>query len=164
MLKEKREKKELARVEPARGITPFEEMEKWFDEFFRRPFSMLGAPWWTRGKAMEIGEVSSSVDMYEEEDDIVVKAEVPGMKKEDLDVSLTEDTITISGEKRLEEKVERKNFYRSECSYGSFFRSFRLPKEVRPDQAKAKFENGILEIRIPMTEEAKKKERRLAIE
>jgi len=66
--------------------------------------------------------------------------------------------------RKKEEKVEEKNYYRYERSYGSFTRTFRLPVEVQTDKAKAKFENGVLEIRIPKTEEAKSKERKLTIE
>jgi HSP20 family protein len=94
----------------------------------------------------------------------VVKAELPGMKKEDIDVSLTEDTITISGEKKKEEKIEKKDYYSLERSYGSFKRSFSLPAEVQTEKASAKFKDGVLEIRIPKTEEAKKKEKKVLIE
>jgi HSP20 family protein len=86
------------------------------------------------------------------------------MGKEDLDVRLDEDTITISGEKKAEEKVEKKGYYRHERSYGSFYRSFRLPAEVQTDKAKATFKEGILEVRVPKTEEAKKKTKRIMIE
>lgn len=94
----------------------------------------------------------------------MVKAELLGMKKEDIDVSLTDNTITVSGEKRKEEKVEKKDYYRLERSYGSFSRSFSLPAEVRTEKVTAKFKDGILEIRIPKTEEAKKKEKKVAVE
>jgi len=79
-------------------------------------------------------------------------------------VSMTDNTVSISGEKKKEEKVERKNYYREERSYGSFTRSFRLPVEVQPDKAKASFKEGVLEIRIPKTEEARKKEKKVSIE
>jgi len=94
----------------------------------------------------------------------VVKAELPGMKKEDIDISLTEDTITLSGEKRKEEKVEKKDYYSLERSYGSFKRSFSLPAEIQTEKASAKFKDGVLEIRMPKTEAAKKKEKKVMIE
>lgn len=112
----------------------------------------------------EIKEVSPSMDIFTDGDDVVVKTELPGMKKEDIDVSLTKDTITISGEKKKEEKVEKKDYYSLERSYGSFKRSFSLPAEVHAEKASAKFKDGILEIRIPKTEEAKKKEKKVLIE
>ena len=109
-------------------------------------------------------EISPTVDIFEEGGDVVVKAELPGMRKEDIDVKLTENTVTISGEKKKEEKIEKKNYYRMERSYGSFTRAFSLPAEVQTDKAKAQFAEGILQIRVPKTEEAKKKEKRVQIE
>ncbi|MDI6890346.1 MAG: Hsp20/alpha crystallin family protein [Thermodesulfovibrionales bacterium] len=159
----KKKSKELIRVEPTKALSPFEEMERWFEDFFRRPFSLMPS-WFPRLRLPEIEEVSPSVDVFEEGDEVVVKAELPGMRKEDLDVKLTEDTITISGEKKKEEKVEKKDYYRLERSYGSFTRSFRLPAEVQTEKAAAKFKDGVLEIRILKTEEAKKKERKIMIE
>jgi HSP20 family protein len=109
-------------------------------------------------------EFSPSVDIFEEGDEVVVKAETPGMKKEDLDVKIEKETITITGEKKAEEKVEKKDYYRLERSYGSFCRSFRLPTDVQDDKAKATFKDGVLEVRVPKTEEAKKKAKRVEIE
>jgi HSP20 family protein len=160
----KQEPKELLKHEPSRAISPFETMERWFEEAFRRPFSLLGPSWLPRLRATEMEEAIPSVDIFEEGDNVVVKAELPGIKKEDVDVSMTDNVISISGEKKKEEKVERKNYYREERSYGSFTRSFRLPMEVQTDKAKAQFKEGILEIRIPKTEEAKKRERKVSIE
>jgi HSP20 family protein len=160
----KQEPKELLRHEPSRAVSPFETMERWFEEAFRRPFSLLGPSWLPRLRTTEMEEAIPSVDIFEEGDNVVVKAELPGIKKEDVDVSVTDNVISISGEKKKEEKVERKNYYREERSYGSFTRSFRLPMEVQTDKAKASFKEGVLEIRIPKTEEAKKREKKVSIE
>jgi HSP20 family protein len=160
----KKESKEVVKSEPAHPISPIEEMEKRFEEFFRRPFSMLGPSWFPALRMPELGEVSAKVDIFEDGNDVVVKAELPGMKKDDLEVNLTDDTITVSGEKKKEEKIEKKDYYRVERSYGSFTRSFRLPKEVQSDKAKASFKDGVLEIRVPKTEEAMKKEKKVTIE
>lgn len=160
----KKTSKELVKVEPAKALSPFEEIERRIEEFFRRPFSLFGPTWWPRLRFPEFEEISPSVDIFEEGDDVVVKAELPGMKKEDIEVKLTDNTITISGEKKKEEKIERKDYYRLERSYGSFCRAFSLPAEVQTDKAKAQFKDGILEVRIPKSEEAKKKERKLMIE
>jgi HSP20 family protein len=166
----KKEKKELVKVEPTKALTPFhemerrlQEMEKWFEDFFRRPFSFMPS-WLPRLRMPELEELSPSVDVMTEGDVVVVKAELPGMKKEDIDVNLTKDTITISGEKRKEEKVEKKDYHSIERSYGSFRRSFGLPAEVETEKASATFKDGVLEIRIPKTEEAKKKEKKVMIE
>jgi HSP20 family protein len=164
MAKKEKESKELVKAEPSRPLSRFEEMDRWFEDFFRRPFPLISPRWWPRLRMPEIEEVIPSIDIFEEGDDVVVKAELPGMKKEDLDIRLTEDTITVSGEKKKEEKVEKKDYYRVERSYGSFTRSFHLPKEVQTEKAAAKFKDGILEIRVPKTEEAKKKEKKVLIE
>ena len=94
---------------------------------------------------------------FEEGSDMVVKADIPGIGKDDLNVSITENTLTISGEKKQEEKVEKKDFHRFERSYGSFSRSFRLPDNVNGEKAKANFTDGVLEVRIPKTKESKVK-------
>ena len=94
----------------------------------------------------------------------MVKAELPGLGKEDVEVDVSDNVLTISGEKKSQEKVERKDYHRIERTYGSFSRSIRLPGEVVTEQAKASFENGVLEIRIPKTEAAKQKKRKIEIE
>jgi HSP20 family protein len=167
----KKESKELSRREPARPVSPPESAGRWFDEAermfedaFRRPFSLMRPPWLPRLRATEMEEIAPSVDIFEEGDDVVVKAELPGMSKENIDVSLSGDAVRISGEKKHEEKVEKKNYYRMERSYGSFTRSFRLPAEVDTDKAKASFKKGVLEIRVPKTQEAKEKEKKIKIE
>jgi HSP20 family protein len=133
-----------------------QDMERMFHEFWRRPFLSL----WDHERSWP-GRMLSlqmpAIDVYEERDQVVVKAELPGLSKEDLDVTLTGSTLTLKGEKKKEEEIKEKNFYRSERSSGSFVRSIELPAEVKTDQTKASFKNGILEIRLPKTEEAKKK-------
>ena len=160
----KKESKEIAKAEPARALSPFEEMERRFEDLIRRPFSLLEPSWLPRLRMPEMEEVAPKVDIFEEGDNFVVKAEIPGMKKEEIEVNLTDDMVTISGEKKKEEKVEKKDYYRLERSFGSFSRSFRLPKDVQADKAKAVFKDGVLELKVPKTEEAKKKEKKVPIE
>ena len=160
----KKKSKELAKVELTKAISPVEEMERWFEDVFRKPFSLLRPSWFPRVRFPEIEEITPTIDVFEEGDNVVVKAELPGMGKEDIDVKVTDDIIIISGEKKKEEKVEKKNYYRMERSYGSFTRSLRLPTEVQTEKAVAKFKEGVLEVRIPKTEEAKKKEKKVSIE
>jgi len=158
----RKEEKPLEPYRPSTWLTPFERMEEMFEDFFRRPF---GRPWWpVLPRLFEEREPVPSVDIFEEGDDVVVKTELPGMAKDDIEVNLTDNTITLSGEKKKEEKVERKDYYRLERSYGSFSRSFTLPADVQTDKAKASFKNGVLEVRIPKTEEAKKKVQKVKIE
>jgi len=161
MAKETKGKKEVAKTGPSRVPASFQEMERWFDDVFRRPF---GTSWWPRLRTPETEEFSPSIDIFTEKDDVIVKAELPGMKKEDIDVSITDHTMRISGEKKREEKIEKKDYYWEESSYGSFVRSFQLPAEVETNKASAKFKDGVLEIKIPKTEEAKKKEKKVAVE
>jgi HSP20 family protein len=153
----------LAKSEPATALSPFEEFERRFEDFFRRPFSLMESPWWTRWPALS-SEVSPAVDIYEEGGDIVIKAEIPGMKKEEIHVDINEKTVTVSGEKKKEEKVERKDYVRLERSYGSFARTFALPAEVQTDKARATFKDGVLEIRAPKTPEAASRSRKITVE
>ncbi|HJV65364.1 MAG TPA: Hsp20/alpha crystallin family protein [Geomonas sp.] len=146
----------------SRGFhSPLAQMDRLFDEMFKRPFFSL----WNTGMG---GETSESLyvpmDIYEDGESVIVKAEIPGMKKEDLNVQLTPDSITISGEKTSERKVHEGNYYRCETSSGSFSRTCHLPVETLSDKARATFKDGILEVRIPKSEEAAKRVKKLTIE
>ena len=99
-----------------------------------------------------------TVDLSETENGYEVKAELPGMKKEDINVELKDHVLTLTGEKKHEEKDEKKNYHRIERTYGKFQRSFRLPTEVKNDEIKARYRNGVLTIDIPKAEEVKPKE------
>ena len=156
-----KQSKEIAKIEPEKSISPMWDMGKWMEDFFRRPFPFWGLPS-MRMKGME--ELSPAVDLFEENNEIIARAELPGMSKEDIDITLTDDTITISGEKRKAEKIEKKDYHQWECAYGSFSRTFALPAEVKKDQVKTKLKDGVLEIRMPKTEEAKRKEIKVKIE
>ena len=155
-----KEKTGLVVKEEKRPDTSFGEMERYFDKFLRHPFSLMTPSIGLRdflGTHPMLGEISPTVDIFEDGNELVLKAELPGIKKNDLTVTIAENRITISGEKKQEEKVEKKDYHWMESSYGSFTRSFRLPENVNGDAAKASFKEGILEIRIPKTEEAKQK-------
>ena len=104
-----------------------------------------------------------AVDVFEDGDDIVVKAEIPGAKKDEIEVNVTDSTLTISGQKERKEEVKEDRYYRCERSYGAFSRSVELPSEVQAGKAKASFTDGILEVRLPKTDEAKKKAVKLKI-
>lgn len=98
-----------------------------------------------------------AVDVYEDKDDVVVKAEIPGLSKEDVHVEVTDSTLTIKGEKKREETIKDDEYHCCERSFGSFTRSVDLPCEVKVEQVKASVKNGVLEVRMPKTEEAKKR-------
>ena len=105
-----------------------------------------------------------SVDIFEEGGDLVIKAELPGIKKDDIDIRLMDKMITISGEKNKEAEVKRKDYYKWERSYGSFCRSFDLPVEVQKEKVKSTFKDGVLEIRMPKSAEAIRKEVKIKVE
>ena len=98
------------------------------------------------------------VDMYQTEDSVVVKAALPGVKPEEIDVAITGDTLTIKGETKVEEEVKRENYFRQERKYGTFSRSILLPSSLETDKADACFENGVLTLTIPKAEEIKPKQ------
>lgn len=138
-------------------------MDRMMEDFFGR---RMRRPWWperwSRTDEMEVKP--PIVDVFEEKDDIVIKAELPGIEKDNVEVNLTDHTLTIKGEKKKEEEVKEENYYRAERSYGSFLRTLDLPKDVHADKVKASFKNGILEVRMPKTEEAKAKEIKVKVE
>ncbi len=90
--------------------------------------------------------------------------ELPGIEKEDIEVNISGNLLTVKGEKKKEGEIKEENYYRLERPYGSFSRTVELPKEVQIEQARASFKNGVLEIRLPKTEEAKKKEIKVRVE
>lgn len=141
--------------------SPFEEMEHMFDDFFQRRF--FAPSFMPRFRFPELTNVSTSVDMFEDGNDLVIKADLPGIKKEEINVDFTDDIITISGEKKTEEKTERKDFYRVERSFGSFVRKLRLPVEIQIDKTNASFNDGVLEIRMPKVETKKPKTQKITV-
>jgi HSP20 family protein len=158
-----KEKKEVAPWRPFSDIARWErEMERMMDDFFGRRFRPLWDEKWWPGK--DLGIPSPALDLYEEKDEIVAKAEIPGIEKDAIEVNVTDHLLTIKGEKKKEEETKEKNFYRSERSYGSFSRSVELPADVHGEKARASFKNGVLEIHLPKTEEAKKKEVKVKVE
>lgn len=130
------------------------DMERLFDEFFEP--TRRRRRWWP--KPSEVGVVVPNIDMYDRKSEIVVKAELPGVEKEDIDLTITKDSLTIKGEAKKEEEIKEENYYACERSYGSFTRTIALPTEVDSEKAKATFKNGVLEIVLPKKEEAKPKE------
>jgi len=163
---EKVKENETKAVAPRRPFMTLPRWERDMERMMEEFFGQRMRPWWSerwfRSEGME--PTSPTVDFYEEKDDIVVKAELPGIDKNNVEVNLTDHTLTIKGEKKKEEEVKEKNYYRSERSYGSFVRTLELPTDVHADKVKATFKNGILEVRLPKTEEAKKKEIKVKVD
>lgn len=154
---EETKKQELQKPAPARALSPFEEMDRMFDHFLRRGWMR---PWrfeWPSFPEMALPEMKvPKVDVVDRENEIVVKAEVPGVDKKDIDISVGEDTVTIKGETRREEKEEKGDYYRCEISRGAFSRTVALPAAVDGTGARASFKDGMLELTLPKVEKAKR--------
>jgi len=151
-----REKKGQVVPRVTRDLSPFEEMDSLFDRLFEggflRPFDWR---WPDLAGLRRFEERLPRVDVIDRDDEVVVRAEIPGVHKDELDVSLSDSHLTIKGETH-EEKEEKGEFYHSEIRHGSFTRTVRLPETVQDDKAKARFEDGLLEITIPKAEKAKR--------
>ncbi|HIC95788.1 TPA: Hsp20/alpha crystallin family protein, partial [Candidatus Bipolaricaulota bacterium] len=127
----------LTRWDPFREMMSLREaIDQLFEESFVRPSRWLMPRW--------EGVGTLPIDMYETDEAVVVKASIPGIKPEDLDISVAGDTLTIKGETRAEEEVKRENYYCRERRFGAFGRSVTLPVPVVADKAEAVFENGVL--------------------
>jgi HSP20 family protein len=142
------------------SMSPFELMRRFTDEL-DRAFESLGI---ARGAgAGEIQMWTPSVEVFERDNNLVVRAELPGLDKEDVKVELTDDGLVIEGERRREHEERLEGGYRSEIEYGRFHRMIPLPEGVNVDQAQARMNNGVLEVSIPMAE-AKRPSRSIPVE
>ena len=136
----------LTRWEPMREMMSLREaMDRLFDDAFTRPLSISGV------------SAVPAIDMYQTDEDVVVKATLPGVKAEDVDITVTGETLTIHGEYKQENEQKNPTYHIREQRSGSFERSLLLPTDVKADKAKADFENGILTITMPIAEEVKPK-------
>jgi HSP20 family protein len=139
----------LVRWEPWSDLVSLRDaMDRLFEESVVRPRAGWLAP---------LGDGTLTVDMYETDEEVVVKTATPGVKPEDIDVSISGDVLTIRGETKAEKKVEKANYIRQERRYGAFSRSLTLPSTVVADKATAEFENGVLILTLPKAEEVKPK-------
>ena len=129
-----------------------EEMERMMEDPFFSDWPFLRMIWRkTPGEGMAW---APAVEMYEKDNNFVVKADLPGVKGEDVDISLVGETLTIKGERKASKEVKDENYYRCESHYGSFSRSIMLPAAVDAKKVEASYENGILEILVPKAKEA----------
>ncbi len=132
---------------------PFHAMEELVDRYNRSARKSLVK---YDDKSFEVGDWMPTVDISETDDAFIVKAELPGVEKDDVSVKIEDGVLTIKGEKKSEMEDEQK--HRIECTYGSFVRSFTLPQATNSDSIKAEYKNGILNLTIPKSEEVKPKE------
>jgi HSP20 family protein len=136
----------LIRWEPFREMLTLREMmDRMIDEVFERPFGVTFA-----------GQVPA-IDMYQTDNEVVVKAALPGVKADDVQISVTGDVLTIKGEIKQEEEQKGRSYHIREHRWGAFERSIILPTAVVADKARAEFENGILTITLPKAEEGRPK-------
>lgn len=136
----------LVRWSPLRDLVGIQsEMNRLFDDFFVRSSENADQPtvW------------SPMVDISENDNEIVVVAELPGLQKDDVKIALQDNVLSLEGEKKHEAEVKNKCYHRLERGYGKFQRSFVLPASVKGDQVKASYKDGVLSIRLPKAEEAK---------
>ena len=137
----------IVRYDPFRDLRSLqEEVNRLFSTNMTRAFDDEGI-----GR----GAWAPSVDIYENKDQIVLEAELPGMKQEDFDLSIENNVLTLRGERRFEKTDETDNYHRVERSYGSFTRSFTLPQSVSGEGATADYSNGVLRVTLPKREETK---------
>ncbi len=132
---------------------PFRDLRSLQDEVNRLFSTNLSRAFGDEGIAR--GAWNPSVDIYENKDQIVLEAELPGMKREDFDLSIENNVITLRGERRFEKKDEGDNYHRVERAYGSFTRSFTLPQTVQADSVTADYGSGVLRVVMPKREEVK---------
>ena len=146
----------ITRWRPFRDVVSVQdEMSRLLDDIFgQRPARVQ----WTDGAW------NPSVDVTEDEDSVVVKAEMPGLNKDDVKISVHDSILTLKGEKKQEKEEKEADYHRIERSYGSFCRSFQLPTTVRTDKIKANYKDGVLSITLPKTEEVKPKEIPISID
>ena len=155
-MKKRNEEKTLQSRPSAPMTHPWDELDRWFNEFGRQgllsPFSWY---WPKEMTAMAPFEGRTpKVDMVDRDDEVVVRAELPGVKKEDLEVTLSEHSVTVKAHTDSEEKEEKENYYRREMSHGDFQRTLSLPAGVDEAKATASFADGVLELTLPKLQKA----------
>jgi len=146
----------IVRWEPFRDLMSLQErMNRLFDESYR---ARGGEDDWALG-----GTWAPAVDIYEHENTIVIKAELPGVDPKDVDIRLDNNVLTINGERKLDNEVKKESYHRVERSYGAFTRSFTLPTTVDPNGIKAEYRDGVLRVTLPKREEAKPKQIQISV-
>jgi HSP20 family protein len=148
------------------GISPFSVVKR-FGEEMDRLFGDFGLDrnWIPPALTGEAGRTwTPQVEIFERDGELVVRADLPGLKKEDVKVELADDGLTIEGERRSEHEENGEGYYRSERSYGNFYRRLPLPEGANPDDATAKFHDGVLEVTMPARKPVTRAARKLAIQ
>lgn len=150
----------LVKFKPSNELATINSRMKKFFEDFDAPF---WGDWNWKNFDVNTSVFTPRVDVTEDNENLYVEADIPGVDKKDVKVSVVGDVLTISGEKKKESRDENKNYYRLERTSGSFSRSFTLPSEIHTDKIGAEFKEGVLRITLPKTEEAKVVEKQIEI-
>jgi HSP20 family protein len=147
---------DIAKKDESKLLRPFEEMDRIFENLFARG--------WMRPSNWDLSALDDirmpfsgkipRIDVVDRSKEVVIRAEIPGVDKKDLDVTMTDTAVTVKGSTRIEKKDEREDYYRSEISKGSFSRTVALPDNVDAEKAKASFTDGLLEITVPKLRES----------
>jgi len=141
----------LVRLNPWREMSSLQHR---INHLLNEPFFRSGS----EDDELRMGSWNPAVDMFDDDDKIVIKAELPGMAKKDISVDIENQVLTLSGERNYENEVKEENYYRRERAFGRFKRAFNLPAEVDSDRIKADFKDGVLKVEIPKPEEQKPKQ------
>ncbi|MDA8095867.1 MAG: Hsp20/alpha crystallin family protein [Betaproteobacteria bacterium] len=149
----------IQKASPVRALTPFEDMERLMEGFlphgWLRPFRW---EWPARAGPAPMPRI----DLVDRDGEFVLRAEIPGVEKKDLDISVTGTTVTLKGQSSHEEKEEKGDYFRQEISHGAFCRTMMLPADVDADKAQASFKDGLLELTLPKVEAAKRRNIKIA--
>lgn len=141
---------DIVRWEPFREMMTLRDaMDRLLEDSFVRPSRLL----WP-----DLGRGELPIDMYQTDNDVIVKASIPGLKPDEVDISITGDTLTIKGEHKEERETKEQDYFLKERRYGAFSRSLTIPVPVKTDKAEATFENGVLTLTLPKAEEVKPKQ------
>jgi HSP20 family protein len=143
----------ITRRDQSRSLALQDEVNRLFDDNFTRE----------RSGHADLAAWAPSVDIYETENELVVKAELPDVQEKDIDVRISNSTLTIRGERRFDKDVKEENFLRIERAYGSFMRSFSLPNSVSSDNIRAEYRNGVLSLHMAKREESKPKQIKISL-
>ncbi len=138
------------------------QLDKWFGEYFSKNKDVAQGEsiFSEKGSLMRF----PVVDIQEQKDKYIVQAEIPGMKKDEIEVEYRDGYLTILGEKKFEHEEKKKDFHRIERSYGSFHRTFEIPEEINEEEVKGEYKNGVLSITLPMKNPEKRRVKKIEIE
>ena len=145
----------IVRFEPFRELVSLQDR---LNRLFNESYRPQGEDDWALG-----GTWAPAVDIYEHENNIVIKAELPGVDPKDVDIRLDNNVLTVQGERKLDNEVKKENYHRVERSYGAFTRSFTLPTTVDASGIKAEYKDGVLRVTLPKREEAKPKQIQISV-